>query len=143
MAKVTDEQLIDVIKKNAGLVNDIVKALKKEYGIDITRDAIYKRKENNPAIAEAFIEAEDEMLDIAESKLIAAIKRGEMKPIMFYLRTKGKRRGYAERQEITGAEGKPIEVDPLAKLSREELLQVAGLTGTSRKLHSCSIPADK
>ena len=133
MAKVTEEQLIDAIKKNAGIVADVVKSLHKEYGIDITRDAIYKRKESNPAIAAAFDEAEDEMLDIAESKLIKAIKRGEMKPIMFYLRTKGKRRGYAERQEITGAEGKPIEVDPLAKLSKDELLQVAGLTKATRK----------
>lgn len=133
MAKVTDEQLIDAIKKNAGIVSGIITTLKKEYGAEITRSAIYQRKDNNPRIAAAFTEAEETVLDVAEGKLLTAINKGEMKPIMFYLRTKGKRRGYAERQEITGADGKAIEVDPLAKLSKEELLQVAGLTKTSRK----------
>ena len=133
MAKVTEEQLIDAIKKNAGIVSGILTTLKKEYGIELSREAIYKRKESSPAVAAAFTEAEETVLDVAESKLLSAINKGEMKPIMFYLRTKGKRRGYAERQEITGAECKPIEVDPLAKLSREELLQVAGLTKTTRK----------
>ena len=136
--------MINAIKKNGGIVADVVKSLRKDYGIDITRDAIYKRKETNPAIAAAFTEAEETVLDIAESYLIKAINKGEMKPIMFYLRTKGKQRGYAERREITGAEGKPVEVDPLAKLSREELLQLAGLAGTSRQLsHVCRIPAEK
>ena len=147
MKKVTDEQLITAIKKNGGIVADVVKSLHKEYGIDITRDAIYKRKESAPAIAAAFDEAEDEMLDIAESKLIKAIKRGEMKPIMFYLRTKGKRRGYTERQEITGANEKPIEVDPFANWTTEQLKEALGFTPTTNKFinkqHVCSVPAEK
>ena len=28
--------------------------------------------------------------------------------ILFYLKTKGKSRGYVERQELTGSDGKPI-----------------------------------
>lgn len=131
MAKVTDEQLIDAIKKNAGIVSGILTTLKKDYGAEITRDAIYKRKDSNPVIAAAFAEAEETVLDVAESKLLTAINKGEMKPIMFYLRTKGKRRGYSERQEITGADGKPVEVDPLAGLSKEEMMKIAGLTKTS------------
>ena len=35
MAKVTDEQLIDAIKKNAGIVSGIITTLKKEYGIEL------------------------------------------------------------------------------------------------------------
>lgn len=126
MAKVTDEQLIDAIKKNAGIVSGILTTLKKEYGIEVTRDAIYKRKESTPAIAAAFTEAEETVLDVAESKLLTAINKGEMKPIMFYLRTKGKRRGYAERQEITGAEGKPVLQNPFENMSTEQLKKLIG-----------------
>ena len=147
MKKVTDEQLIDAIKKNAGIVSDILTTLKKEYGIEVTRDAIYKRKETNAAIAAAFEEAEDNILDIAESYLIKAINKGEMKPIMFYLRTKGKRRGYTERQEITGANEKPIEVDPFANWTTEQLKEALGFTPTTNKFinkqHVCSVPAEK
>ena len=147
MKKVTDRQLIDAIKKNGGIVAAVVKSLRKEYGIDVTRDAIYKRRETNAAVAEAFEEAEDEMLDIAESFLLASIKRGEMKPIMFYLRTKGKRRGYSERQEITGVDEKPIAVDPFANWTTEQLKEALGFTPTTNKFvhkqHVCSIPAEK
>ena len=126
MTKVTDEQLIDVIKKNAGVVVSIVRTIRKKYGVEITRDAIYKRKEANPLIAAAFREAEETVLDIAESYLIKAINKGEMKPIMFYLRTKGKQRGYAERREITGAEGKPVMVNPFEGMSTEQLKKMIG-----------------
>lgn len=126
MAKVTDEQLIDAIKKNAGIVSGIITTLKKEYGAEITRSAIYQRKDNNPRIAAAFTEAEETVLDVAEGKLLTAINKGEMKPIMFYLRTKGKRRGYAERQEITGADGKPVAVNPFEGMSTEQLKKMIG-----------------
>ena len=57
------------------------------------------------------IEAEDgKVTDTAELKLASAILNGEPWAILFRLRTKGKSRGYVERQEITGADGGAIEV---------------------------------
>lgn len=128
MAKVTDEQMIQAIKLNAGIVMGIMKTIKDTYGVEITRDAIYKRKESNPRVRQAFIEAEETTLDVAENRLIKSITAGQLKAIMFYLRTKGKNRGYSTRQEITGEDGKPIQTDPLSKFTKEELLELAGLT---------------
>lgn len=44
-------------------------------------------------------------LDLAEAQLIKAIENGSLSAIVFYLKTKGRRRGYAERREVTGKDG--------------------------------------
>jgi hypothetical protein len=36
------------------------------------------------------------------------MKDGNMTAIIFYLKTQGKSRGYVERQEVTGADGKKL-----------------------------------
>ena len=127
--KVTKEQLIKAIHANAGIVDGIRQSIKELYNEDISRAAIYDRKYNDPDIEAAFIEAREKTLDIAENRLLYAVKDGNLKAVMFYLKTIGKNRGYSERQEVTGADGQAIQVrDPLAGFSKEELMDIAGLT---------------
>ncbi len=55
------------------------------------------------------LQIEDEKAtDRAEVKLMEAIENGEIAAIIFRLKTKGKKRGYIERQELTGADNQPI-----------------------------------
>ena len=49
-------------------------------------------------------------LDFVESKLFNAIDKENITAIIFYMKCKGKHRGYVERQEITGADGLPNNV---------------------------------
>ena len=57
----------------------------------------------------AELQIEDEVAnDRAELKLMEAIERGEIAAIIFRLKTKAKKRGYIERQEITGADNQPV-----------------------------------
>lgn len=48
----------------------------------------------------AEIEPEEIMLDFGEHKLMERVAKGDTLATMFLLKTKGKRRGYIERQEV-------------------------------------------
>lgn len=83
------------------------------------------------AEVQAVLEEETEgLIDTAEGKLAEAIARGELGAIIFFLKTRGKRRGYIERGELTGADGKPLLPPPdLTKLSDEELHDLHRIMG--------------
>lgn len=49
----------------------------------------------------AYEEADEMLLDFVEAKLYQKIKAGDIASIIFYLRTKGKRRGYSEKLKDT------------------------------------------
>jgi hypothetical protein len=57
--------------------------------------------ENDPEYKKAVDDLQNVALDYAESKLHSQIKKENATAIIFYLKTKGKKRGYIERQEIT------------------------------------------
>ena len=45
-------------------------------------------------------EVREGLLDFAEHQLLSNIKEGKTAEIIFYLKTRGKKRGYIERQEV-------------------------------------------
>lgn len=93
----------------------LLKALEKSLGIvtvacrnaDIPRSTYYKWLNEDQEFAEAVRDIENVALDYAESKLHKQIGDNSTAATIFYLKTKGKKRGYIERQEITGADGVP------------------------------------
>ena len=52
-------------------------------------------------------------LDFAESKLMELMAKGTPSAIIFYLKCQGKERGYVERVESTGKDGKDLNVLPI------------------------------
>ena len=99
------EKFLEVFANNLGNVQDSCKAA------GIARKTYYNWKNNDDEFAQAVEEIQEGLIDMAESKLLDTIKSGKTNEILFYLKTKGKYRGYVERQEITGADGMPPKIE--------------------------------
>lgn len=86
--------MIDSLEKTLGIVTTAAKA------VGISRWTHYEWMKTDPDYAEQVKELEDLSLDFAESQLLNNIKKGAEASTIFYLKTKGKRRGYVERTEV-------------------------------------------
>ena len=69
----------------------------------ISRQVYYKWKRTNEKFAQEVEDLEDSLIDYAETKLQQNIMDGKEASIFFFLKTKGKKRGYVEKveQEVT------------------------------------------
>jgi len=130
--KVTDEQIIQALRANHGFKSQACKSLEKQLNITFSASAMSQRIAKSQKIQDALNEMMVADLDFVENKLWTLINGGNTAAVLFYLKTKGKDRGYAERREITGANGTPIQMtDPLAGLTKEEMMKIVGLTATN------------
>ena len=87
-------RVIDAIKAAKGIKATAAANLK------CSRQTVTNYIDRYPAVKEAYQEARDTSLDLAESKLIALVEREEWPAIRFLLITLGKDRGFTERSEI-------------------------------------------
>ena len=92
--------------------------------IDMNRENHYYWCHNDPEYKKAVDKVQDVALDFAEGKLFDGMDEMNMTAVIFYLKTRGKGRGYIERTEITGAGGGPVShIDP-SKLSKDALREI-------------------
>jgi hypothetical protein len=94
--------MIEALEKALGVVTTACKS------VGISRSTHYLWMENDSEYQKLVIDLQDVALDFAESRLFKSIEGGSDTATIFYLKTKGKRRGYVERQEVTGADGKKL-----------------------------------
>lgn len=97
--------MLDALEKSLGVVTSAAKT------IGIERTTHYKWLNSDPEYKAAVEEIENIALDFAESQLHKQIADKDTAATIFYLKTKGKKRGYIEKQEIDSIvkmEGKPI-----------------------------------
>ena len=66
---------------------------------NIGRRTFYYWRESDPDFDAACKDIEEALVDFAESMLVAKIQDKDLTAIIFYLKTKGKDRGYVERTE--------------------------------------------
>ena len=66
--------------------------------VNVSRSTYYRWYKEDAAFAERVDEISEEQLDFVEGKLLKSIKVGDTTAIIFYLKTKGKKRGYSEKQ---------------------------------------------
>jgi len=68
--------------------------------VGIDRATYYKWKQRDKSFAARVEEVNENALDFAESALKKNIKAGDTTAIIFYLKTRGKDRGYVEKTQI-------------------------------------------
>ena len=93
--------IIEALEKSLGVVTTACKT------VGIGRTQFYNWLKDDEEFARQVDDIQNITLDFAESQLHKQIKEGNTTATIFYLKTKGKKRGYIERQEITGADGMP------------------------------------
>jgi hypothetical protein len=100
----TQQRVIDAIVQARGIKTTAAESL------GCSRQTITNYLDRYPAVKAAYDEANESTLDLAESKLIALVEKEEWPAIRFLLVTKGKDRGYVERQETSSpTRGKGIQ----------------------------------
>ena len=95
---------------------NFIKALEQSLGVittackkaDISRTLIYQWLKEDPEFSAQVKTVEDLALDFVESQLFKQIKDNNTAATIFYLKTKGKNRGYSERTEFSGVDGEPL-----------------------------------
>lgn len=94
--------MIEALEKSLGVVTTACKT------VGIARQTHYEWVREDADYKKAVDDVADIAIDFAESQLHKQIQSGEVSSTIFYLKTKGKKRGYIERQEITGTDGKDL-----------------------------------
>lgn len=76
--------------------------------LGVSRGTIHNRMKDSPKLGVAIEDARESMIDNVESALYREVLAGNVTAMIFWLKTQGKRRGWVERQELTGADGKDV-----------------------------------
>jgi hypothetical protein len=98
----TKTAMLDALEKSLGIVTTACQAV----GID--RVTHYRWMRADMEYKAAVESIADKALDFAETHLHALIKDKNPAAVIFFLKTKGKARGYVERQEIEVQESRPL-----------------------------------
>jgi len=103
----TKKALLEALEKSLGVVTTACKKA------GIGRTTFYEYYKNDPEFKLAVDELQDVALDFAESQLHKQIGEGNSTATIFYLKTKGKKRGYVERQEVQKVGDKVFQIEIL------------------------------
>ena len=88
------DALLTALENSLGVVTTACKS------VEVGRSTFYKWLNEDEAFKKAVDDIENIALDEVESELFKQIKGGNTTATIFYLKTKGKKRGYTERNEI-------------------------------------------
>lgn len=100
-----EKTLAKLAAKTKSKKNKVLKALVESKGIvayaceaaGITRKTFYEWKKDDAEFAEKVDDITEATLDRVEGKLLEAINDDNITAIIFYLKTKGRKRGYVEQ----------------------------------------------
>lgn len=89
------QAMLEALEASLGIVSTAAKKA------NVGRSTHYKWIQEDAEYKSAVEEIQEGVLDFAESHLYKLIKDGNPAANIFYLKTKGRKRGYVEHQELT------------------------------------------
>lgn len=102
----TIEQVKQALESGGGFLSVAAETL------GCTRKTIYNYLDKYPQLKEVCEDIRERYLDLGESELIKKIKKGSTPELIFFLKTRGKGRGYVEKQELDISSGnEPIKIN--------------------------------
>lgn len=109
--KITQEQMLEAIKNSQGLVSKIQRHLKAITGENICWEST-ERFIHKWEATEAAVRAEKEaMLDVAENQIYKELLNGDTATAKWYLKMKGKERGYEETPTVMIGNDDPLNIN--------------------------------
>lgn len=99
----SSEQVLKAIKGSKGNISKIAKKLKCNW------HTAKKYIESFEETKKAYNDENEQVLDIADEKLYQLVEEGDLGAIKWLQSTKGKHRGYVQRQEHTGKDGDKLQ----------------------------------
>lgn len=115
--KMKQKSMIKALKENLGNVTASCSA------VGISRKTHYEWLREHPSYAKACEDIGEIVLDFAEGQLHKQIRQGNTASTIFFLKTKGKERGYIERQEheVKNTAVAQVQLDKLSPAALEEI----------------------
>ncbi|MCD8136113.1 MAG: hypothetical protein LUH01_09245 [Parabacteroides gordonii] len=118
------EKLLDSLKESSGIVTYACEKA------GFSRQTYYRWYRDDPEFKARADDISELQIDVAEASLLKKIQKGDTAAIIFYLKTKGKDRGYSERREVVVPGGidvnqKNLDVSKLSEEERMVLLKIA------------------
>ncbi len=124
--KITKDQMLEAIHGSQGLVSKIQRKLEAILGEKISWDTtekwIHKWHEGEAAVKNE----KEAMLDIAEINIFKDMVNGDTATSKWYLRMKGKERGYEDTPTIQLTNEDPLRIDLTGDLMTAEELVASG-----------------
>ena len=103
--KFSKEQMLMAIEDSYGIVSQVADRLGCAWH---TAEKYINRWEET---RQAFDDENERALDFSERQMLKQIRDGDGPMIRFHLMTKGKKRGYVQRTEMTGEGGEEISIN--------------------------------
>lgn len=129
--KITKEQMLEAIQGSQGLVTNIRRKLEALLGEKISWDTTEKWTHKWPEAEQAIRNEKETMLDVAEYNVHKEMINGDLATSKWYLRMKGKERGYEDTPTIQVSNDDPLKIDISGEpMSAEDLAGSADIEVT-------------
>lgn len=102
--KIKKERMLTALSQSMGVISSACQKA------GVSRSQHYVWMDTDESYKEAVLDISEMAIDLAEASLLTQIRDGNTSATIFFLKTKGKNRGYVERTELSMPDNAPIKI---------------------------------